>query len=76
MERKQFTFYRSFWEATDGLSKKDQTSILTAIIKYALDGDEPGEKDLSATGKRIFGLIKPTLEASRKKSAAGQQTPR
>lgn len=70
-ERGQFTFYRSFWEAIRGLPKKDRLPILEAIISYALDGKAP--KGLSPTQSGYFLLIRPNLDASRKRAASGKQ---
>ena len=69
MERKQFTFYRSFWEAVKRLSKNDRLAILETIIVYALDGEVP--KALSPRQEAVFMLIMPILEASRKKALKG-----
>jgi hypothetical protein len=69
--RGQFTFYRSFWEAIKGLPKKDRLPILEAIISYALDGDTP--KGLTQSQSAFFSLVKPNLDASRKKAANGKQ---
>lgn len=70
-ERGQFTFYRSFWEAVKGLPKKDRLPILEAIIEYALDGSVPS--GLSQSQNAFFLLVKPNLDASRKKAASGKQ---
>lgn len=70
-ERGQFTFYRSFWEAVKGLPKKDRLPILEAIISYALDGVTPS--GLSQSQSAFFLLVKPNLDASRKKAASGKQ---
>ena len=69
--RGQFTFYRSFWEAIKGLPKKDRLPILEAIISYALDGDSPD--GLNTSQLAFFSLVKPNLDASRKKAANGKQ---
>lgn len=71
MERNQFTFYRSFWEAVQGVSKRDRLPILEAIIGYALDGRKP--EGLSTSQWAFFLLCKPTLDASRKKAENGKQ---
>ena len=68
MERKQFTFYRSYYEAVKVLPKKEQTAVLLAICGYALDGVEP---TLSGTAKGIFELTRPTLDAARRKAEGG-----
>ena len=70
-ERGQFTFYRSFWEAVKGLPKKDRLPILEAIISYALDGTVPS--GLTQSQSAFFLLVKPNLDASRKKAANGKQ---
>lgn len=70
-ERKQFTFYRSFWEAVKTLPKKDRLPVLEAIISYALDGEDP--KGLTAGQSAFFLLVKPNLDSSRKKAASGKQ---
>ena len=68
--RGQFTFYRSFWEAVQGFPKKDRLPILEAIISYALDAKVPG--GLSQSQLAFFSLVKPTLDASRRKAANGK----
>lgn len=67
--RKQFTFYRSYYEAIVDLPKKDQTSVILAICAYALDEKEP---NLTGTASAIFKLVKPTLDSSKKKSDNGK----
>lgn len=69
--RKQFTFYRSFWEAVKTLPKKDRLPVLEAIISYALDGADP--QGLTAGQSAFFLLVKPNLDSSRKKAASGKQ---
>jgi len=69
MERGQFTFYRSFWEAIRELSAKDKTAVICAICAYVFDEEAPA---LSGTSKAIFSLIKPTLDSSAKKAANGK----
>ena len=41
MERKQFTFYRSYLDAIRRLPKKEQGNIVLAICNYALDETIP-----------------------------------
>lgn len=69
MERGQFTFYRSFWEAIRELSAKDKTAVICAICAYVFDEEAPA---LQGTSKAIFSLIKPTLDSSAKKAANGK----
>lgn len=65
MERKQFTFYRSFYEAIAELPKSEQATVLLAICDYALNGTSP---TLKGTAKAIFALVKPTIDIGRKKA--------
>lgn len=69
-ERQQFTFYRSFWEAAKALPPKDKNAILNAICAYALDDEEI---ELSGTAGAIFALIKPNLDASKRKAESGKK---
>lgn len=68
MDRKSFVFYRSFYEAiTDyevGLSRNEQLDIFLAIAEYCLNGNEI---HLTGRSKGMWILIKPQLEANKKK---------
>lgn len=70
-DRKQFTFYRSFWDAIKCFPQKDRLPILEAIISYGLDGETPGSLSQSQSG--IFLLIKPVLDSGRKRASSGKQ---
>lgn len=65
MKRDQFTFYRSYYEALKNLTKRDQTTVLMAVIGYALDETEP---NLSGVPLSVFTLIRPTVDSGRKKA--------
>lgn len=65
MEREQFTFYRSYYEAIKCLPQKDQTKVLMAICAYALDETAPS---LSGVPLSVFTLIRPTLDSGRNKA--------
>ena len=68
MEKESFIFYRSFWEALDGLSDNDKLAILEAIIEKGLNDED---KELKGIQKNLFALIKPQLEANNKKYIDG-----
>ena len=68
MQRGQFTFYRSYFEAIKALPKKEQYSVLMAVCAYALDNEEP---KIDGTAGAIFALIKPTLDTGRRKAEGG-----
>ena len=65
MERKQFTWYRSYYDALKELPAEEFRDIVLAICAYALDGEEP---ELSGVARAIFTLIRPTLEVGRSKA--------
>lgn len=67
MERGQFTFYRSYYEALKKLPKKDREAVCMAMFAYALDEVEP---KLDGVPGAVFMLIKPTLDAGRNKAAS------
>lgn len=69
MERKQFTFYRSFWDAMQSLPKRDQLPFVTAMCAYALDGEE---RPLSGPAASSFSLVKPVLDTARRKAENGK----
>jgi hypothetical protein len=71
-ERKQFTFYRSYFEALSKLPRERRLSALEAVIAYALDGVEPEGLDDMQT--MAFLLIRPTLDAGRKMAAGGAKS--
>lgn len=65
MERKQFTWYRSYYDALKELPAEEFRDIVLAVCAYALDGEEP---DLSGVARSIFTLIRPTLEVGRSRA--------
>lgn len=69
-ERRQFTFYRSYYEAVMQLPVRSRGMVLEAIVAYALDGTEP--ETLTAIQKAVFILVRPTLDAGRKKADNGR----
>lgn len=71
MDRKQMTFFISFWEAIDSLPKKDQLPMLRAVVSYGLFGEH--EEKLSPAQSAFFSLMQPVLDSSRKKAASGKQ---
>ena len=65
MERKQFTWYRSYYDALKEIPAEEFRAIVLAVCAYALDGEEP---ELSGVARAIFTLIWPTLEVGRSKA--------
>ena len=69
MERKQFTFYRSFYDAVMEMDNDaDRLALLLAIIEYSLLEKPP---KLKGPLKVAFTLVKPTLDTAREKSKQG-----
>ena len=70
MERGQFTFYRSFYEAIKELGADEQAAAYNAICAYALDGIEP---EITGAAKAVFLLAKPNLDNARRKAENGKR---
>ena len=73
MERKQFTFYDSFFKAVSRIrSKAARCDAYDAICAYALTGELPNLDKLPDAAAIAFELSRPNLDASRRKSEAGK----
>lgn len=66
-----FLFYRSYREAIDGMSAKDQLATLLAICDYALYGIEP--ELTSKLPAAIFTVVRPNIDANNAKRRAGKK---
>lgn len=74
MGRTQFTFYESFYKALSRIRKgADRAKAYDAIVLFALYGEEPDVDSLPESVAIAYELVRPTLEASRKKSEAGRR---
>ena len=71
MGRKQFTWYRSYYDALKELPAEEFRDIVLAVCAYALDGEET---ELSGVARAIFTLIRPTLEVGRSKAENRSRT--
>ena len=65
-----FVFYRSFFEAMEGLPDEHKLALFDAIARMGLYGEET---DLPLEARRLFVLILPQLRANRKKRAEGRK---
>ena len=73
-ERKQFTFYLSIFKALRKIKKKpDRADAYDAICAYALFGEDPDLDQLPDSVSIAFELIRPVLDASRRKAKNGKQ---
>ena len=71
MERKQFTFYASFYKSISRIRRKaERCDAYDAIVKYALTGEEPGP--LTERAAMVFELVRPILDSARLKAEAGR----
>ncbi len=66
--RESFIFYKSFFDAIKNLENEKKTEIYDAIFFYSFDGIEPNLTGISAS---IFTLIRPQLDANRKRFENG-----
>jgi len=66
--RDSMVFYRSFFDAIKELPEYNQVEVLKAICEYGFDGIEP---EISGISKTVWILIKPNLQANRKKWESG-----
>ena len=69
MERKQFTFYRSFFENIEALpTKKEKLQAYTLICDYALNGNEPDLSDKKPCACAVFRAVRPVLDTAHKRA--------
>ena len=74
MERTQFTFYESFFKAVSRIKKKaDRCDAYDVICEYAMYGKEPDVDSLPDSVAIAFELVRPNLDASRKKAINGKR---
>lgn len=70
MDRSQFTFYRSYYEALKQLPQKEQGPAAMALCEYALNG---ADTQLTGGAAIVLLLAKPTLDSGRKKASNGKR---
>ena len=74
MERKQITFYLSFYKAIRRIRKKaDRCDAYDALFDYAFSGMEPNMDNLPDAAAIAFELVKPNIDASNKKANSGSK---
>ena len=73
--RKQFTFYRSFFEGISRIKNKTaRCDAYDAIVRYALDGEIPELEKLPDAAATVFSMAKPNLDCSRRKAEGGAKS--
>lgn len=74
LERKQFTFFRSFADCICRIkSKAARCDAYDAIVRYALDGTEPDLDKLPDAAAMAFVMAKPVLDSCRRKAESGKR---
>ena len=69
MERKQFTFYRSFYENIEALpTKKEKLQAFELICGYALNGNEPDLASQKPCAAAVFRAVRPVLDTTHKRA--------
>jgi len=71
IERKGFTFLRSYYESAIKLPDKQRLAVYDAIVKYSFEGAVPAPRTGCAIADAVFALIRPSLDKSLSKSEAG-----
>lgn len=66
--RDSFIFYRSFYESISEIEDSDRLQVYDALIKFALDGEEP---ELSGIASALFKAFKPQILANNRKYENG-----
>ena len=65
MERKQFTFYRSFWETIENLkTNKEKLQAYQLICGYALEKKEPDLDAVKPGAATVFRIARPILDTA------------
>ena len=71
MGQDSFVFYRSFYEAIKEIDEEaTRLAILEALCDYAIFGEEP---ELSGTASALFKLMRPQIDANRKRRENGKK---
>lgn len=68
--RDSFVFYRSFYEALEGISPNEQLQIFHAICSKALYDEDV---ELTGVAKNLFKLIEPQIKANNEKYENGKK---
>ena len=70
MERKQFTFYRSFYDAIQRMrTKKDKADAYDILCNYALNGVKPDFEKIPPHIATAFEFAKPVLDTAAKRAS-------
>lgn len=71
--RKQFLFYRSYYESANKMKfKRDRLAFYESVIEYAITGIEPDYSELSRSVIDAFMESKSRLDTERRQSEEGR----
>ena len=69
MKRKQFTFYRSFWESIENLpTNKEKLQAFQLLCDYALNQTEPDLKTKKPSAATVFQVARPILDTAHQRA--------
>lgn len=69
MQRNQFTFYSSFWEAIEKLpTNKEKLQAFQMLCDYALNQTEPELNGKSSSAATVFRMARPILERAHRRA--------
>ena len=73
MKRKQFTFYRSFYESIEKMqTNKEKLQAYQILCRYALDETEPDLNAVKPCAAMVFRIAKPILDTAHQRSWAAR----
>ena len=71
MTRKQFTFYRSFYESIENLkTNKEKLQAYQILCRYALDKTEPDLNAVKPCAATVFHIARPILDTAHHRAQA------
>ena len=71
MQRKQYTFYRSFWEVIQKLpTKSEKLQAFEILSEYALNQTEPDFEAIKPSVAMFFHMVRPVLDTAHKRAEA------
>jgi hypothetical protein len=74
MERKQFTFYKSFYESIEKLpTNKEKLQAYQLICDYALTQKEPDLETVKQGAATVFRISRPILDTAHKRASLAKK---
>lgn len=70
IKEESFVFYASFYDALEGMPEDVQFAVLKETARYGIYGGEP---KLTGVADALFKLIRPQLDANRKRRVYGRE---